>query len=308
MDSLKNLISTLILILMGIVWVSAQDITVIGLEGEVYIMHMDGNKKQYAQLVYGPMQKAEMIVLKKDSKIKLVNEKKEVCTINQPGDYSISDLKFEMTKDQSTFGKFYDYFHSFFSYHESTESKKNYKNSVFAISRGSKVSPSLDFPIDGIVPFGRLLPLPFIWTHDCESCVYELQIFDYETRKTVFSAKTSEQKLDLENSDKYLMSGKKYYWTVQVVGQNVETEKVIFTMSEEADFETRISTIKNDFGPGSEQISDIGKSIYILSVLEQSEMLNYSILYGFYLKEKYSMNDDIINICERQWYDYLLEK
>ena len=159
MNILKNIISTIMLALSASVFLSAQGITVIGLEGEVYIMHMDGNKKQYAQLVYGPMKHAEMIVLKDDSMIKLVNEKKEVCTIDQPGDYIISNLKFEITEDQSTFGKFYDYFHSFFSSHESTESKKNYKNTVYAISRGSMVSPSLDFPIEGIVPFGRLLSL-----------------------------------------------------------------------------------------------------------------------------------------------------
>jgi hypothetical protein len=308
MKILRNLITSIVLMLTASVMLNAQDITVIGLEGEVYVMHMDGNKKQYAQLVYGPMKNAEMIVLKAGSMIKLVNEKKEVCTINQPGDYSISNLEFEITKDQSTFGKFYDYFHSFFSSHESTESKKNYKNTVYAISRGSMVSPSLDFPIEGVVPYGRLLSLPFIWTHDCESCTYELQIYDYSTRKTVFSVKTLDQKFDLENSDKYLKSGNKYYWTVQIEGQEVDTEKVIFTMSKKADFETTISTLKNDFSLASEQISEIGKSIYILSNLEQSGLLNYSILYGFHLKEKYPNNEGINNICDRQWYDYLLNK
>lgn len=308
MDSLKTLFATILITIMAHGLLSGQDITVIGLEGEVYIMHMDGDKKQYAQLVYGPMKNAEMIVLKDKSMIKLVNQNKEVCTIDQPGDYAISSLKFQKTEDQSTLGKFYDYFHSFFTTHQSTESKKNYKNTVYAISRGNQVSPSLDFPTDGIVPFGRLLPLPFVWTHDCKSCEYELQIFDYSTREVVFSAKTMEQMYNLENSDKYLMAGKKYYWTVQVEGNDVETEKVIFSMSEEADFETRISSIKNDFSSASDQISDIGKSIYILSVLEHSDLLNYSILYGFHLKEKYPENEDLINICERQWYDYLLEK
>ena len=57
MNILKNLIATIILAMSASVLLSAQDITVIGLEGEVYIMHKDGNKKQYAQLVYGPYEK-----------------------------------------------------------------------------------------------------------------------------------------------------------------------------------------------------------------------------------------------------------
>ena len=81
-----------------------------------------------------------------------------------------------------------------------------------------------------------------------------------------------------------------------------EHQKMITSLTKE------ISTLKNDFNLGSEQISEIGKSIYILSILEQSDLLNYSILYGFYLKEKHPNNEDIINICDRQWYDYLLEK
>lgn len=307
MKTLNNTL-TIIFFLAISVLLPAQEISVIGLEGEVYVMSMESDKKQYSKLVYGPLKNAEKIVLKENSMIKLVNDQKEVCSIAEAGDYNISDLDFKLTEDQSTFGKFYDYFHSFFGSHDSTESKKNYKNTIFAISRGSMVSPSLDFPVEGVVPFGRLVSVPFIWTHDCESCTYELQIYDYSTRKTVFSAKTTEQQFDLENSDKYLLSGKKYYWTVQIEGQELDTEKVIFTMSDKADFETTISALKNDLSPESLDISEIGKSIYLLSHLEQSGLINYSILYGFHLKEKYPENEGIINLCDRQWYDHLLEK
>ena len=79
-------------------------------------------------------------------------------------------------------------------------------------------------------------------------------------------------------------------------------------MSDKADFETTISALKNDLSPASLEISEIGKSIYLLSHLEQSGLINYSILYGFHLKEKYPDNESITNLCDRQWYDHLLEK
>jgi len=52
----------------------------------------------------------------------------------------------------------------------------------------------------------------------------------------------------------------------------------------------------------------LSQNIYIMSSLEEADLPNYAILYGFYLKEKSKHNPFVSEIVDRLLYDHLMEK
>lgn len=289
-------------------FMSAQDLMIIEIIGEAYGQSMIDDKTQYKKLVYGPINNIKKIVVKEKASVRLTNEDRHVAVLDKEGEYPIDKIVFTPSKDVSMFDKFCDYFHSFFISHESTESKANYKNNIYAISRGANNAPDVNFPLEGVLPFGRLDPMPFYWTNDCQDCTYQLEIFDYTTRKSIYQYETIEKQHQLNSNQLYLEKGKKYYYTVGIKGESKASEPVIFEMSSKADFEKIISSLRTEVNGAAQGISNIGEAIYIMSSLEESGLVNYAILYGFHLKEKYPNDATIIDLTDRIWYDQLLNR
>ena len=285
-----------------------QNISVIGIEGEVFVKKDINGKGQYHKLVYGPLKDVHAIIVKEKSKVTLANNDKSICKLESTGEFKVSELVFQDASNFNMFNKFCKYFTSFFTNHESSESKANYKNSIYAISRGTMAEPFLDFPLDGLLPYGRLGAMPFQWTHDCDGCQYLIEVRDLDTKEPVYTNTTSEKHITMENSEILLKPGKKYYWAIEVVGQDVKSESSIFTMSTTADFESIISVLKNDIQNLGKDSDELSQNIYIISSLEETDLPNYAILYGFYLKEKSKDNPFVSDIVDRLLYDHLMEK
>lgn len=285
---------------------AAQYVSAVSIEGEVYVKYSKNGKEQYTRMVYGPLNMAEKIIVKEAGSVRLVNDKNMVCTLAKAGDYKVSELSFTSAKNTPMFASFCKYFKSFFTNHDNSESKSNYKNTIFAISRGQAGTLSPDFPVSGILPYGRLGGLPFSWTHDCEKCTYRVRIFDLESKLEVFNRETDRQSLMLEASDNVLKPARKYYWTVEFEG--AVSDKVYFEMSRNADFEEKISGLKNQAEEVGNELSATAKNIFILSNLEESGLTNYAILYGQYLRDMYPENAILQNVVDRLWYDHLLER
>jgi len=286
---------------------TSQVLTAVSIDGEVYVKFTKNGKETYNRMVFGPVVNAEKIIVKNNSKVKLVNEKNMICSLDKPGDYKTIELGFTSPVNTTMFSNFLKQFKSFFGQHDNPESKSNYKNTIFAISRGQEGNLSPDFPLSGILPYGRLGSVPFIWTNDCLECSYVVRVYDLETQREVFSATTTKHSLDLENSDNKLKPGKRYYWTVEAEGIGQPSRKVYFEMSKNADFEEKISKFKNEADFEGNDLSETAKNIYILSQLEEADLINYAVLYGFYLKERNPADEMLHNVVDRMWYDHLLQ-
>ena len=307
LKSLPCLLVTAMLTLSGIC-ARTQALTVTGIEGDVYVRYVKNGKEHYNKMVYGPVANADKVILKDGSKLRLVNDKNMICSLDKPGDYKVAELPFTTPENTPLFANFIKYFKSFFGTHDNPESKANYKNTIFAISRGKEGSISPDFPMAGILPYGRLGGMPFYWTHECEKCSYTVRVYDMETKKEVFGMTTDKHSLDMKNSDNILRPGKKYYWEVSETDKETASAKVYFQMSNGADFEEKISGLKSEADYEGNSLGETARNIYILSQLEEEGLINYAVLYGLYLRSAYPSDDILGNVVDRLWYDHLMKQ
>lgn len=302
----KYCLLTFIFLIFGIC-AKAQAISVIHIQGDAYAYSNAGEKEVYSKLVYGPLKNSSKIIVKEKSSVKLVGEDNQICELTEEGTYPISDLNFAKVKSNTIFDKFCDYFHSFFVSHASSESKSNYRNNIYAISRGNTPPPSLDFPLSGIVPIDAG-SLPFIWTHACDSCEYIFTVNDYKTREIVYTIMTKDHKVEIENSVKYFVPNHRYYWSVKIVGMDMEYENIPFTMSENGAYSANIDSIEKELSKDISGLAPAARMIYTMSELDAIGQENYALLYGLKLQKSNPNDASIADLFERYWYDILLEK
>lgn len=283
---------------------SGQEISVMHFEGEAYTYNTTVSKVKYDKIVFGPLPDADKILVKENASLKLLNDKNEICEVSEEGEYEISNLKFIAAEPNSLFDKFCDYFHSFFINHSSSESKSNYKNSIHAISRGALSPPQLDFPLDGMLPSTNG-DIQFYWSHSCESCKYVVTIYDLETRASVYAWTTEGHSVTLASSDQFLMSNKKYYWTVTISGQEMEYPISRLTIGDKEGYDTQVKQLEKE--ANDLKLDTSTKTIYIMSYFADQNLLNYAIYYGQQERVKHASNKTLSDFVDRFWYDALTE-
>lgn len=285
--------------------VSTAQISVVYMEGDAFIEEIKQEKPTYKKIVYGPLPTAETIVLKESSSLRLLDEENRICNLSEPGTYTVSKLRFEKSERNSMFDRFCDYFHSFFINHSTSESKSNYKNSIHAISRGILSAPALDFPLEGELP-SDAGPLPFVWSHACDTCQYVLSINNLKTKANVFAHTGSEKSITLKKPEKFLVPGEQYYWSVNVSGVEVASENSIFTVSAKGTYDQKIKQSEAVVKSLSFQAPE-ATAVYVMSDMVATDQANYGLLYGFDMQEKYPNNAQVADLVQRMWYDMLSE-
>lgn len=300
-----QIISVLCYLIPGLL--SAQDISVIHLQGDAYAYSAQGDKKAYAKLSYGPITNTEKIVVKANSLVRIVRHDNQICELSKEGTYPISELKFTKVKENSIFDKFCDYFHSFFVSHSSSESKANYRNNIYAISRGNTPPPSLDFPLSGIVP-SDAGSLPFIWTHACDSCEFIFTINDLKSRDIIYTIMTKNHRVEVENPAKYLKPKHIYYWSVKIPGIDLEYDNVQFSIADSSAYQSIIGSIEGDLMSSNMSMTETTKMLYIMSDLDARDKQNFALLYGLNKIKADPKNEAMSELFDRYWYDALLAK
>lgn len=303
MKPLKNTI-TLIFAFLSMAAIG-QDYSIIHIEGDAFAHKQVDGKEKYSKLVYGPLVNCEKIVVKDNAVVKVLGENKKVSILDEEGEYLLSELMFKSVKENSIFDKFCDYFHAFFVHHNSSESKANYKNNIYAISRGNVAPPSLDFPLEGSLPMDAGA-LHFIWTHDCEACEYIFNVYDYDSRALIYTTMTEEKMVSIDKPMKYFKEAKEYYWTVNIVGEDLNYEVIPFTISKSNDYRNKINHIEKELEQNSNSYTPTAQAVYVMSTLGYDQ-INYAIHYGLSQIDEHPDDEQLSNIIERFWYDALMQ-
>lgn len=285
--------------------ISQAQISVVYMEGDAFIEEMKQDKQTYKKIVYGPLPTAEKIVLKESSTLRLLDDKNRTCNLSDPGTYTVSSLQFEEPAKNSMFDKFCDYFHTFFVSHSTSESKANYKNSIYAISRGILSAPALDFPLEGELP-NDAGPIPFVWSHACDTCQYVLSINNLKTKANVFAHTGSKKSVTLEEPAKFLISGEQYYWSVNVSGIEIASENGIFTVAAKGDYDQKIKAAEAVVVSLALEAPE-ATTVFVMSDMVAADEINYGLLYGFDMQGKYPDNAQVGDLVQRMWYDLLSE-
>lgn len=285
--------------------VSTAQVSVVYMEGDAFIEEIKQEKPTYKKIVYGPLPTAETIVLKESSSLRLLDEENRICTLSEPGTYTVSKLRFEKSERNSMFDRFCDYFHSFFINHSTSESKSNYKNSIHAISRGILSAPALDFPLEGELP-SDAGPLPFVWSHACDTCQYVLSINNLKTKANVYAHTGSEKTVTLEEPSRFLTPGEQYYWSVNVSGVEVTSENGIFSVAATGAYGQKVKQSEAVVQSLSFE-SPEATTVFVMSDMAASDDINFGLLYGFDMQIEHPDNAQIADLVQRMWYDMLSE-
>ncbi len=253
---------------------------VIAIKGKVFCIQKELNEDTYVQLTYGALQANGKIILKAGAAVTLLNEQDDICKLTE-GEYLLEKLTFNSHESKSSISKIYNYFKSFFLEHKATESKNHYMNKVYAISRGEKQAPILDFPLDGNISMD-FNKIPFAWTHSCDNCEYIFTINDLASKEIVFSSMTTEKEFSLENPRKYLSENRDYFWSVKLAGSehSIEYDNRIFHTSPYGELKKVLSLIDDKIKDVKLFENDGSAFIYTLSSLESQGMINEAILFG----------------------------
>lgn len=301
-----QILQCILIICLTTIVVRGQQISVMHYDGDAFTYNTNDSKVKYKKVVFGPLPDADKILIKENSALKLVNENNEICEIIEEGEYDINKLAFVKAESNSLFDKFCTYFHSFFISHSSAESKSSYKNSIHAISRGALSPPQLDYPLDGMIP-STSGNINFSWSHSCEACKYVVTIYDLETRASVYAWTTEAHEVTLSNVNQFLMPGKNYYWTVTVSGQEMEYPISRITVGEKGGYEAHISKLEKEISDSNLELNEATKAIYIMSYLEDQDLINYAIYYGQQLRNSNPDDKVLSDFVDRFWYDTLSE-
>jgi hypothetical protein len=273
-------------------------------EGQASIS--SGQQKKPVKLVHGPIFEKSIIILEKNARVKLIRSKSEICDINKPGKYMVNQLTYENTGNNSILSRFCEYFHSFFSTHTSPEAKSSYKNSISAISRGKNPVPKLDFPLQGALTKDAG-PITFMWSHPCTTCTFVLSIYDFTTKERVFFEKTKSKEIAMPHPENILKEKMKYYWKVEIEGQDLECLVNTFEISSSGHFSETITNIEYRLGIDEfKWVNPTARSIYVMSELAEQHQLNYAIQYGKGQQSAYPENAELKDLTDKILFSKLL--
>ncbi|HRG68458.1 MAG: hypothetical protein JNL65_06365 [Saprospiraceae bacterium] len=283
----------------------SQGIAAIQIEGPVKICKTQESSNKAKNLQYGPVYADQKIILTgKNARVKLVKNSGEICELVTPGTHYISSLSFTKPSENSFLGQLADYFVSFFESNQSSESKESYKNSIYAISRGELAAPVLDFPMKGILP-SDFNSMEFSWSHSCDSCWYNLTIYELDTKVKVFSMLTLKKQFKIQQFLNYVKPGKKYYWKVEIPGTNLEFEAKRFEIAAKGDYYNQLKSIENKLKSQQLNLQLVPKTLFIQEELQQLELTNYAILYGKAQQINNPNNKQLKQLTEAFYYSQL---
>lgn len=280
---------------------TAQKVSVIEMFGKIQISTADG--KSFQNLVYGDYPMDRKVNLEQNARLTLSKSNGEICQLNQKGTYALASLKFGKPQSTSAAGIF-DNLCAFFKAHPSSESKEQYKNSIYAISRGEVTTPFAVFPFEGKVPMIDNSVL-FRWDIDCDTCAYELVIKDLFTRKELLRQDCEGLQYKLENADKVLKVDGKYYWFVKVKHQPTSSNQILFDMVSNAEYESTIGTLEKEISSSKQELGKDSKLAFILNGLDSEDLGNFAYIFGQKQVDSNKGNENIEEIYNRYVYDKL---
>jgi len=303
---MRNLIYFIGLLLLNVVAidVQSQNIGVVYIQGDVKVSNIKDSKKAMQNLTYGTLTLDKQLTLSKNAMVKLIKSNGEKCELTIPGVYSVKDLKFIKPVEKSAMTRFSEYFMSFFESHPSSESKAQYQNSIYAISRGKINTPIPVFPFEGKTPLVNNA-LTFRWDIDCDTCIYELVIKDLLSRKEVLRQIIQGKSFAMEAADKILSIGGKYYWFVKVANQNTISTNIIIDLVSQQDFESELKGIESGMAGVDSDLPLESKMVYTISELESKDLTNYAYLYGKDFVQKNQQNKSLNELFEQFFYSKL---
>jgi len=283
-----------------------QEFAVVLINGAVKVSSNKQDAKSLKSLIYGPLNGKDVLHLPKNAQVKLVKADGSVCEIAKEGVYEVGSLLCSKADKSSLVEKFGNYFVSFFEVHPSSESKENYKNNIYAISRGEP-SIVLEFPFSGVYP-SEADSIEFSWAHACDTCHYQLNVYNEASKTLIFQRKTSQKKFKLLNPKKYLKVGISYYWNVvSDTSKEIEYSNRLI-LSAKGDYLKTLNGIQNDIKSSLPKISYVPKTLFIMNELKTMDRMNYALLYSNHVKLLYPKDKNLVNLTDRFYFDELKQK
>lgn len=276
------------------------------IEGQVRICNHGDDETKARTLNFGPVTTNQRLILGQNAKVRFIRKSGEHCELTKAGVYNISSLNFLKTSESSFMNKLGGFIKSFLEAKHSSESKESYKNTVHAISRGDQVLPILNFPFAGLLP-AELSSIDFKWTHLCDTCVYELDVYEMSGKTKVFSAKTKEKEFKFKTPLNYLQTGGAYYWTVRVVDSKVDVNAMTFQMAAMNEYQMLVDELLQQVQSSHMRLQNLPKTIYVMKSLEEMGFENYAMIYG--MKElEANPNDEMLEVFIVSYYESLLKR
>ncbi|MBK8956565.1 MAG: hypothetical protein IPM34_13560 [Saprospiraceae bacterium] len=282
-----------------------QDIMAVHIEGQVRICNQGENESHSRALSFGPVSSNQKLILSKNSKVRFIKQSGEQCEVTQAGIYNIGALNFLRTSESSFLNKLGGFIKSFLEAKHSSESKDSYKNTVHAISRGDATLAILNFPFSGVVP-SETSALPFKWTHFCDTCTYEFDLYALDTRSKIYSTSTRNKEYSLDNYLERLQPGNEYYWTVRVAGTTADVNASTFRLSEPGAYQVLIDELEQQIIHSQTELQDLPRTVFIMKSLEELGFVNYAMFYGW---QKCSKNPENVQLTDyvQSYYESLLK-
>lgn len=286
--------------------VYGQDIMAVHIEGQVKICNHGDDEAKAQSLHFGPVTQNQKLILGQNAKVRFIRKSGEHCEIAKAGVYNISSLNFLKTSESSFITKLGGFIKSFLEAKHSSESKESYKNTVHAISRGDYTLPILNFPFAGMIP-AELPSLEFKWTHICDTCFYELDIYEMATKNKLFSTKTGQKSFKLDNPLSILIPGNEYYWTVRVKEVKEDVNATTFQLAQPNAYTSLVDELTQQIINAQGSLQNLPKTIYIMKSLEEMGFVNYALIYGME-QLKQNQGDEMLYIFLDAYYDSLLKQ
>ncbi|MEO6189105.1 MAG: hypothetical protein ABIO44_00855 [Saprospiraceae bacterium] len=272
----------------------AQELAVVYIQGDVKVHKSTEQSKQAKNLIYGPLSWDHVLILKNKASVKILRDNGEICELQKPGSYLISSQKFTMDQEHSIIGKFKEFFVYFFGTQPSSEEKDNHINSIFAVSRGDEEIPYLIYPFSGDIS-SEEDEIEFDWYHKCDTCNFILQIYDFQSKALVFQSYVKSTHYSLTNPSKYLNSGNKYFWNIQLDKSNFKSTSSSFTIAKIGAFTSSARMIEDELKKNSINLNSPTSTILMVASLLEQNQTNYAFQFAHKAKLRYASNKILVS-------------
>jgi len=277
-----NLSKLLLILFLGyfdFAYCQDSELAVVYFQGDVKVHLASESAKKARNLIYGPLSWDHVLILKANSRVKILRKNGETADVSKPGIHYVSKLEFIPKSETSIFSKFSDYFRSFFGPQKSSEDKNYHSSSIFAASRGDEDVPGLLFPFKDPVSLEES-GMEFLWTHACDTCNYIFQIYDFQTKALLFQSYIRSMSYTLNEPSKYLIPGKKYFWNVQLDKSIQKSVSNSFTIAEKGSFQKELRNAEVVLKENGVQSNALTAHLLTMAVLFENDHPNYAFQYA----------------------------
>lgn len=304
MNLFRILISLMIMSGLFVVNGISQELKVVYLQGDVKSYARNESSKKAKSVIYGPISTDQVLIMGANSSLTLLAKNGEISELDKKGIWEVSALNFYSKPETSIFGRFKDYFQSFFGVQNVAENLNAHLSTILAGSRGQGDIPVAISPRPGKVSLD-FKDIEFRWLTDCDTCHYKFTIFSALTNTEVYSVKTKSQSIMLSKASVYLKPGQKYYWVVETSGVNQEYSKNMFIISSSGEFNKAIKSMESELAGNKIASGSITAHLLILANLIESNQLNFATQYVRKVKSEHPKNTDMIQRLESMCWNEL---